>query len=105
MNADGSHQHQLTSDATGYRDYLAHYTADARRIVFARCKPNGGVCAIWIMRADGTDKQPITPYKEGANSDSDRQASRDRQSRSVPSRPRGGAPRLVPGRHTNHFHQ
>jgi Tol biopolymer transport system component len=64
MNADGSDQHQVTSDAPGYRDYQPRDTGTGH-IVFSRCKPNNGVCAIWIMRADGTDKQPITPFKEG----------------------------------------
>jgi len=33
--------------------------------VFARCQPGDGVCAIWIMRSNGTAKRAITPFKEG----------------------------------------
>jgi Tol biopolymer transport system component len=65
MDADGAHQHQVASDAPGYRDYQPLFTSTGH-IVFSRCKPNNGVCAIWIMRVDGTDKQPITPFKEGS---------------------------------------
>jgi Tol biopolymer transport system component len=67
MNADGTEQHKLAGDAPGYRDYGANLTPDGRRIVFARCKPDNGVCAIWIMRSDGTGKRPLTPYREGQN--------------------------------------
>jgi Tol biopolymer transport system component len=67
MNADGSDQHKLAGDAPGFRDYGATVTPDGRRIVFARCRPNNGVCAIWIMRFDGTDKRPLTRYRRGQN--------------------------------------
>jgi Tol biopolymer transport system component len=66
MNADGTDQHRLAGDAPGYRDYGATLTPDGR-IVFARCKPDNGVCAIWIMRSDGTDKRPLTRYRQGEN--------------------------------------
>jgi Tol biopolymer transport system component len=67
MRANGSGQHRLTSDAPGFRDYQPNFTPDGRHIVFARCQPNDGVCAIWIMRSDGTHKRAITPYKQGAH--------------------------------------
>lgn len=67
MNADGSDQHKLAGDAPGFRDYGATVTPDGRKIVFARCRPNNGVCAIWIMRSDGTDKRPLTRYRRGQN--------------------------------------
>ncbi len=66
MNADGTDQHRLAGDAPGYRDYGATLTPDGR-VVFARCKPDNGVCAIWIMRSDGTDKRPLTRYRQGQN--------------------------------------
>jgi Tol biopolymer transport system component len=65
MRADGSAKRRLTSDTPGFRDYQPNFTPDARHIVFARCKPNDGVCAIWIMRSDGSHKRALTPYKEG----------------------------------------
>jgi Tol biopolymer transport system component len=71
MNADGSHPHQLASEASGYFDLQPHYTPDGTHIVFSRCMPDDGVCAIWIMRADGTAKRAITPYKVGTHESSD----------------------------------
>lgn len=62
MDADGDNQHQLTGDTRGFRDYVPKYTPDASQIVFTRCQPDDGVCAIWKMRADGTHKQALTPY-------------------------------------------
>lgn len=32
--------------------------------MFSRCKPNNGVCAIWIMRSVGTGKRALTPFRE-----------------------------------------
>jgi Tol biopolymer transport system component len=62
MDADGAHQHQLTGDTRGFRDYAPKYTPDASHIVFSRCQPDDGVCAIWEMQADGTQKHALTPY-------------------------------------------
>jgi TolB protein len=62
MNADGSGESQVASDRDGFRDYAPNYTPDASQIVFARCLPNDGVCAIWKMRADGTHKRALTPF-------------------------------------------
>ena len=62
MNANGTGQHQLTSDAPGFRDYTPKYTPDGKRIVFTRCSPNDGLCAIWIMRADGTHRHLLVPF-------------------------------------------
>ncbi len=64
MNADGGNAHQLAKDAKGFRDYTPMLTPDASQIVFTRCKPHDGVCAIWKMRADGTHKRALTPYVE-----------------------------------------
>lgn len=65
MHTDGSHQHQLASDTKGFRDSTPVYTPDGRAIVFSRCQPGDGVCAIWKMRADGTNKHALTPYVSG----------------------------------------
>ncbi|MDQ1520492.1 MAG: TolB protein [Actinomycetota bacterium] len=67
VNANGTGAHQLVNDAAGYRDYEPRYTADGRHIVFARCQPGDGVCAIWIVRADGTHARALTPFRVGAN--------------------------------------
>ena len=67
MNANGTGQRQLTSDTPGYRDYQPKYTPDGRRIVFTRCSPGDGLCAIWIMRADGTHRRMLVPFITAPN--------------------------------------
>ena len=65
MNADGTNKRKLAGDVHGFRDYTPKFTPDAAQIVFTRCQPDDGVCAIWKMRADGTHKQALTPYVHG----------------------------------------
>jgi Tol biopolymer transport system component len=67
MGADGTNAHQLSHDRVGFRDYTGTFTPDGRRIVFARCQPNDGVCAIWQMRADGSHMRATTPFRVGRN--------------------------------------
>jgi TolB protein len=63
--ADGSEAHQLSHDRPGYRNYSGTFTPDGRSIVFDRCLPNDGVCAIWRMAADGSGMHAITPFHTG----------------------------------------
>jgi Tol biopolymer transport system component len=65
MFADGSHPHQLSHDLPGYRDYDPRYTPNGRYIVFARCLPDDGVCAIYKIRSDGTGMHALTHFKTG----------------------------------------
>ena len=67
MNADGTGRRQLAFDAPGYRDYQPRYAPDGRHIVFSRCSPNDGRCAIWIMRSDGTHRRLVVPFIEAPN--------------------------------------
>ncbi len=64
-DADGAHAHQLPGEAPGFRDYRPRFTPDGRQIVFSRCEPGDGVCAIWIMRRDGSQRRAITAFHEG----------------------------------------
>jgi Tol biopolymer transport system component len=66
-DADGTDAHKLTGDARGFRDSGPHMTPDGRFIVFNRCEPGDGVCAIWRMRSDGSHKQPLTPFQHQPN--------------------------------------
>ena len=66
MNADGTGQRRLASDAPGYSDHQPKYTPDGRHIVFTRCAPDG-LCAIWIMRSDGTHPHLVIPSIESPN--------------------------------------
>ena len=69
MNADGTNKRKLADDVNGFRDYTPKFTPDASQIVFTRCQPNDGVCAIWKMRPDGTHKRALTPYVPGPNNE------------------------------------
>src|SRR5207248_7781002 len=52
-------------DTTGFRDFAPGYTPDGSFLVFPRCKPNDGVCAIWEVGIDGTGLHALTKFKEG----------------------------------------
>jgi Tol biopolymer transport system component len=67
MNADGTDQHRLARDLRGYRDYQPTFAPGGKRIVFSRCLPDDGVCAIYDMKRDGTDKRALTTFKDGTN--------------------------------------
>jgi TolB protein len=69
MRADGTHKRQLADDVQGFRDYTPRYTPDGDQIIFSRCKPDDGVCAIWEMRVDGTHKRALTPYVDGPDNE------------------------------------
>jgi Tol biopolymer transport system component len=64
IHANGSHERRLSHDKKGFRDYDPNYTPDGHHLVFARCKPNDGVCAIWKMRLNGSRMHALTPYVE-----------------------------------------
>jgi TolB protein len=66
MKADGTGQRRLASDAPGYKDHQPKYTPDGRHIVFTRCAPDG-LCAIWIMRSNGTHQHLVIPSIESPN--------------------------------------
>ncbi|HEU0192834.1 MAG TPA: hypothetical protein VFQ71_01465 [Gaiellales bacterium] len=67
MRANGADAHQLSHDRPGFRNYTGAFTPNGRRIVFSRCQPADGVCAIWQMRADGSHMRAITPFRVGRN--------------------------------------
>ena len=66
MKADGTGQRRLASDAPGYSDHQPKYTPDGRHIVFTHCAPDG-LCAIWIMRSNGTHPHLVVPSIESPN--------------------------------------
>jgi len=63
MDADGSHQRQLTDGPTD--DCDASYSKDGKSIVFCRWK--GGVSHVWVMDNSGANPKPLTdgPWCEG----------------------------------------
>ena len=57
MNADGSDQHALTTDANP-KDQLPEWSPDGSRIAYAANAPATGL-DIWVMNADGSDQHPL----------------------------------------------
>ena len=54
MNADGSHQRQLTTDSPA-KDQVPDWSPDGSKIAYA-----SGPSGIWVMNADGTDQHQLT---------------------------------------------
>jgi Tol biopolymer transport system component len=67
MNADGSNQHQLLHDPSGFDDQ-PNFSPDGSQVVFQRCRfPNLSPCAVFRIQADGTGLAALTHYS--ANTD------------------------------------
>lgn len=66
MNADGSDQHLVLNDPD-YRDFDPSYTPDGSRIAFRRCQPDFEACALYGMKADGSDLTAITRFDRRHN--------------------------------------
>jgi Tol biopolymer transport system component len=64
MKADGSDARLALADAPGWRLMAPTYTPVGRGLVYARCQPGDGVCAIWAASADGTGAHALTPFQE-----------------------------------------
>lgn len=64
MNADGSHQHLLLSEAD-YGENAPSFSPDGVWVVFTRCQnnPNGNGCAIYRIRTDGGGLSPVTDFQ------------------------------------------
>jgi Tol biopolymer transport system component len=54
MDADGSHQRQLTTDAP-FKDQVPDWSPDGTKIAYA-----SGLSGIWVMNADGTDQHQLS---------------------------------------------
>jgi TolB protein len=65
MNADGGGAHLVLGDEPGFRLQVPTYTPDGASLVYARCLPDNGVCAIWAAQADGTGAHALTPFQTG----------------------------------------
>jgi Tol biopolymer transport system component len=67
MNADGSNQHQLLNDPSGFGDE-PRFSPDGSHVVFQRCiPPSLSACSIFRIRADGTDFTQLTPYSDNTD--------------------------------------
>ena len=61
MDPDGDHPEKIAGHGN-FRYYNPQFNPAGTRIVFSRCQPGDGVCAIWDMAADGSDQRALTPY-------------------------------------------
>jgi hypothetical protein len=71
INRDGSDQRPVFDDQPGYNDLFPGYTPDGRRLVFQRCLPDDGVCAIYSVGLDGGSLRALTQFKPGPNEAND----------------------------------
>jgi dipeptidyl aminopeptidase/acylaminoacyl peptidase len=71
INRDGSDQRPVFDDQPGYNDLFPGYTPDGRRLVFQRCLPDDGVCAIYSVGLDGGGLRALTQFKPGPNEAND----------------------------------
>jgi Tol biopolymer transport system component len=61
VNADGTGRHRIAPDRPGYRNFTPRYVPGGG-FVYSRCLPDDGVCAIWAMDADGSNRHALTPF-------------------------------------------
>ena len=67
IDRDGSHQHLVFADTSGYKDFFPKYAPDGGRLVFSRCQPgDSGSCAIFSVRTNGTHLHGLTPFTQGS---------------------------------------
>jgi hypothetical protein len=65
MNPDGSGRVNLTGEDMAYVVYSPQASPDGSRIVFSRSVSDASTDQIYVMDADGTDKQPLTTGEQG----------------------------------------
>lgn len=68
MDADGSHQHLLLSEAN-YGENAPSFSPDGVWVIFTRCQnvSNGNGCAIYRIRTDGSGLTPVTDFQLEVN--------------------------------------
>jgi dipeptidyl aminopeptidase/acylaminoacyl peptidase len=70
INRDGSDRRLVFDDQPGFADVFPGCTPDGR-LVFQRCLPDDGVCAIYSVGLDGAGPRALTQFKPGANEAND----------------------------------
>jgi Tol biopolymer transport system component/class 3 adenylate cyclase len=69
VNANGTGLQRVSPDNVGTDDNHPTWSADGRRIAFAR--RNGQDSAIWVMNADGSNPKALTPEQGSRDQDPD----------------------------------
>jgi Tol biopolymer transport system component len=62
VNADGTGRHRIAPERSGFLDFTPRYVRGGG-FVYSRCQPGDGVCAIWAMDADGSNRHALTPFE------------------------------------------
>ena len=65
MNVDGTGRTNLTGEDKAYVPYSPQASPDGTRIVYSRSVSGAPTDQIYVMDADGTDKQPLTTGEQG----------------------------------------
>jgi Tol biopolymer transport system component len=71
IDRDSSHRRLVFEDRPGYGDLFPNWTPDGHRLVFQRCQPDDGVCAIYSVGVDGHGLRALTRFKTGINEAND----------------------------------
>lgn len=66
MNANGSDQHQLLDDPSGFDDE-PRFSPDGSHVVFQRCLTTSDACSVFRIRVDGSDLIQLTPYTDNTD--------------------------------------
>jgi Tol biopolymer transport system component len=66
MNADGTNQHAVFSDAS-FQDQYPSFSPDGSRLVFSRCSMPREDCAVYSIKTDGHGLTAITHFNRSVN--------------------------------------
>jgi Tol biopolymer transport system component len=66
MNADGSNQHPLFNESSGYNDFQSNWSPDGSRVIFRRCNNATEECAIYTVKPSGVALTQITQPRQNA---------------------------------------
>ena len=60
-DSDGTGEHKVSHAPRGYGDLAPDWAPGGSRIVFERCAPNRGRCALWSLKPNGSNEKMLSP--------------------------------------------